>query len=620
MSYWKLVSECQIICNFYKTYGIFEIRSAHAEWIEEQMKRIYCDGSQMQDETVNRFYLGLSQQCTNKQRNQLIKFNQNFLFQILLEGYKNDCEEATTIQSFTGDVKIQLNALSQSIHEMDIEMNELEFNIVIDLNLWDLERITNLIIDQKLKEFQASQKILQHNHRIVHYINNLQDIYQSIFWTIANFNHIIDCRMSNVICQDLSALVAYKARLEGIQEKNVASSIIIEEQPPQILKSKTNFTVSLRCLLNDRIYGNFHSAKIGCFVLSEQQAKEFVRDSNASIIPYCLYLQDKSIEVTGAGQLSNNISRFERNLDNNNIVGRFRNIKLLDYTRSLKRENESVADEKFTLLFVSFLTGDNYEIKSWTMSLPVIVTVHGSQELQSLATITWDNSFAEQNRLPFDVPESISWEQMRVALNQQFLSRTNRGLTHSNLNVLYSKLCSHNDFNNGQITRSQFCKRNLPNQLFTFWDWFYSAIKLIKTDLHNHWFRAHILGFIDKSEVEEILKDQPIGTFILRFSERKLGAISINVKQNSGVTMIQPWTSEDFAVRSLDLRIHDVNSDFRNGIELKWIYVNQNQLMPVAHAFTIEENEVIIVDGYVNASIGVRIDNTTTNNTLFPIF
>ena len=36
-----------------------------------------------------------------------------------------------------------------------------------------------------------------------------------------------------------------------------------------------------------------------------------------------------------------------------------------------------------------------------TLSLPVVVIVHGNQEANATASILWDNAFAEQGRIPF---------------------------------------------------------------------------------------------------------------------------------------------------------------------------------------------------------------------------
>lgn len=70
------------------------------------------------------------------------------------------------------------------------------------------------------------------------------------------------------------------------------------------------------------------------------------------------------------------------------------------------------------------------------MSLPVVVIVHGNQEPQSWATITWDNAFSEISRIPFHVVDRVNWSRMAAALNTKFTCQTGRGLTHDNLYYL----------------------------------------------------------------------------------------------------------------------------------------------------------------------------------------
>ena len=70
------------------------------------------------------------------------------------------------------------------------------------------------------------------------------------------------------------------------------------------------------------------------------------------------------------------------------------------------------------------------------MSLPVVVIVHGNQEPQSWATITWDNAFSEISRIPFRVTDHVPWIRIAEALNLKFTSYTGRGLTNENLNYL----------------------------------------------------------------------------------------------------------------------------------------------------------------------------------------
>lgn len=183
------------------------------------------------------------------------------------------------------------------------------------------------------------------------------------------------------------------------------------------------------------------------------------------------------------------------------------------------------------------------------MSLPVVVIVHGNQEPQSWATITWDNAFSEISRVPFNVVDKVNWSHMVSALNMKFTCQTGRGLTNENLYYLckwpYRPKTPHHlqqsfrlshrpgekafrttvnfDPNDRPISWSQFCKEPLPERTFTFWDWFYAVMKLTRDQLRGPWTEGLIIGFINKRQAEEKLLQCPPGTFLLRFSDSELG-------------------------------------------------------------------------------------------------
>ncbi len=75
----------------------------------------------------------------------------------------------------------------------------------------------------------------------------------------------------------------------------------------------------------------------------------------------------------------------------------------------------------------------------WTLSLPIVVTVHGNQEPQSWATVTWDNAFAELGRSPFVVPYKVPWSQAAEMLSSKFREATGRCLTQDNRRFLAAK-------------------------------------------------------------------------------------------------------------------------------------------------------------------------------------
>ena len=109
--------------------------------------------------------------------------------------------------------------------------------------------------------------------------------------------------------------------------------------------------------------------------------------------------------------------------------------------RAEKKGTESVMDEKFCLHFqCQFTVGEKELIfKIWTLSLPVVVIVHGNQEPHAWATVTWDNAFGEPGRMPFQVPERVVWYKVAQALNVKFKSMTGRALTEDNLRFLAEK-------------------------------------------------------------------------------------------------------------------------------------------------------------------------------------
>jgi len=98
------------------------------------------------------------------------------------------------------------------------------------------------------------------------------------------------------------------------------------------------------------------------------------------------------------------------------------------------------------------------------MSLPVVVIVHGNQEPQALATITWDNAFGEWGRRPFHIPDKVllcifsnfdiipiisyflkvTWGQMSKALNTKWAGACGSSLTDENLYYLACKALRNN--------------------------------------------------------------------------------------------------------------------------------------------------------------------------------
>ena len=104
------------------------------------------------------------------------------------------------------------------------------------------------------------------------------------------------------------------------------------------------------------------------------------------------------------------------------------------------------------------------------------------------------------------------------------------------------------DISQMSITRQQMCRDQLRMRNFTFWEWFYKHLDLIKSTLKREWMegwvsqpvwrerevrkRCHfscrlIEGFMDKNEAQQLLTQTQPGTFLVRFSDSEAGGVSV---------------------------------------------------------------------------------------------
>ncbi|NXW35259.1 STA5B protein, partial [Phaetusa simplex] len=355
----------------------------------------------------------------------------------------------------------------------------------------------------------------------------------------------------------------------------VTSTFIIEKQPPQVLKTQTKFAATVRLLVGGG--GNVHMnpPQVKATIISEQQGGAL--------------LKNESTRNESSGEILNNCCVGGYHQATGTLSAHFRNMSLKRIKRSDRRGAESVTEEKFTILFESqFSVGGNelvFQVK--TLSLPVVVIVHGSGGDNATATVLWDNAFAEPGRVPFAVPDKVQWPQLCEALNMKFKAevQSSRGLTKENLVFLAQKLfnstSSHlEDWGGTTVSWSQFNRENLPGRNYTFWQWFDGVMEVLKKHLKPHWndgalaarprapgpdtpaLPRAILGFVNKQQAHDLLINKPDGTFLLRFSDSEIGGITIAWKFDSSERMfwnLMPFTTRDFSIRSLADRLGDLS-------------------------------------------------------------
>ncbi|XP_058262586.1 signal transducer and activator of transcription 5B isoform X1 [Hemibagrus wyckioides] len=410
------------------------------------------------------------------------------------------------------------------------------------------------------------------------------------------------------------------ATITDIISALVTSTFIIEKQPPQVLKTQTKFATTVRLLVGGKLNVHMNPPQVKATIINEQQAKALLKNESTRKM-----FEDKNKvqKSDSSGEILNNNCVMEYHQTTGTLSAHFRNMSLKRIKRSDRRGAESVTEEKFTVLFESqFSVGGNelmFHVK--TLSLPVVVIVHGSQDNNATATVLWDNAFSEPGRVPFVVPDKVSWPQLCEALNMKYKSevQSERGLSEENLVFLAQKAFSSSsnnpeDYRNMTMTWSQFNRESLPGRNFTFWQWFDGVIELMKKHLKAHWNDGAILGFLNKQQAQDMLLSKPNGTFLLRFSDSEIGGITIAwVAENpnkAGERMVwnlMPFTTKDFSIRSLADRISDLN-------HLLFLYPNQPK-DEVFSRYCTPPNSKAVGDGYVKPEIKqvVKVEFASSN-------
>lgn len=246
------------------------------------------------------------------------------------------------------------------------------------------------------------------------------------------------------------------------------------------------------------------------------------------------------------GAVNNNVKIFEFLPTTNKRVVSFQEIKLDKMVRTTRTNTVNIADEKYAFVCETNNLYKNCSRieKLLTVSLPFIAIVHGNQESQAWAAVLWDNLEIIPDSELLNLPR-VSWNNLAQQLSKKFdeivkfpkkrfcdgsIEPTNEGrtLTEGNMRFLCFMAMNHpvNEEipNDMSITWDAFFRDKLPGRNFSFWDWFYNAIKLVES-LSTHWNNNIIFGFIDKATaISQLELDlyQP-GTFILRFSETICG-------------------------------------------------------------------------------------------------
>ncbi|NXQ52847.1 STA5B protein, partial [Anthoscopus minutus] len=463
----------------------------------------------------------------------------------------------TTLQQKKASLEAWLHREAQTLQQYRVDLAEKH-----QKTLQLLRKQQTTILDDELIQWKRRQQLAGNGGPPEGTLDVLQTWCEKLAEIIWQNRQQI--RRAEHLCQQLpipgpveEMLSELNGTITDIISALVTSTFIIEKQPPQVLKTQTKFAATVRLLVGGKLNVHMNPPQVKATIISEQQAKAL--------------LKNESTRNESSGEILNNCCVMEYHQATGTLSAHFRNMSLKRIKRSDRRGAESVTEEKFTILFESqFSVGGNelvFQVK--TLSLPVVVIVHGSQDNNATATVLWDNAFAEPGRVPFAVPDKVQWPQLCEALNMKFKAevQSSRGLTKENLVFLAQKLfnstSSHlEDYSSTTVSWSQFNRENLPGRNYTFWQWFDGVMEVLKKHLKPHWNDGAILGFVNKQQAHDLLINKPDGTFLLRFSDSEIGGITIAWKFDSSERMfwnLMPFTTRDFSIRSLADRLGDLS-------------------------------------------------------------
>jgi len=236
-------------------------------------------------------------------------------------------------------------------------------------------------------------------------------------------------------------------------------------------------------------------------------------------------------------------------MDSMKRVLTFHNIKLNVSTRM------SMVYLKFAVQ-VTLQNGGTHTIES-AGSSPIIVITNESQWCDAAGKLLLFEAFGGQTEIPWQHLANVTHTHFLKATRQD-PGRPQRRLNHGEFQYIHYK------FFGGQLNVTQ-------QQAGRFWSWFGQVVQTLRFKRHiaNMWFVGLIYGFITKNACTEILKNEEIGTFVIRFSENHPGLFAVAYVDDDPYERVK-----HYLVKPEDISSNKSLPDFLRE-KPQFLYVNQ---------------------------------------------
>nr|CAD2131347.1 unnamed protein product [Meloidogyne enterolobii] len=402
-----------------------------------------------------------------------------------------------------GQARQTLAGMQQRAHQLYEQLNEQRTNLVKRLNdgVHLIAVMQNNLISIRLMEWKNAQKLAQIGLGFEQREIQLDEI-QSEFEVLAENNWTLRayaCWQLDLLRRPTQVsdncvqthITNFSQILETLTKMLcmlVSQSFVVAVQPDPVLKTQHKFVAEVRLLIGDRlgIKQQLVNTNVTVKIIAEDEAKMLGTGQ----------INEKDIKIVGS--ISNDLEKLILD-ERGHMSAKFNNSKL---TRIAHRKppakgslqpsqiSQTATDQKYALLFhiTPFQLGNLGKFDVWTLSLPIMVTVHGSQDCDAQAVILWQRAFSPVNRSnTSDEIIMVSWSDLSQVLRHKFTLFTgaHRPLSDSDLAYLGDKLgIIHSTPDNKPITFQRFAKQNLREDVnFSFWEWFFLIMQLIKQKL-----------------------------------------------------------------------------------------------------------------------------------------
>ncbi|KAI6176935.1 Signal transducer and activator of transcription b [Aphelenchoides bicaudatus] len=524
-----------------------------------------------------------SNQSCNNLLNQLVSTKNEFLSNQNELMILNKRFEIGSVQMIMTDFEVQQlqeNTANFQNHafELETKVEHIKTALLSQLEMTSTQivnRAMHTLVADKLITWLQKQKLVSCGSRAsikAHYeaLDEIDVLFEKCGQQIVFLlNSLVNAEQSighNTPSDSIACTKIQKLANDLIQSTRhfVWQSIIVSVQPPAVVVkcrvSDSHRSTRFPCKTELRILGgealgvrDGSKSDVNVDLISEDVARQIQQDSSKSVV------KDKGFN------LIYNESRFQSEYTSSSCNfpayrATFDRIRLVENAVAQKRSAvDAGLDEKkgtrrskvsslryylvFKLQTGQFLRNcqgifgqmNCIEVSGYKLSLPIAALVHSSLEAE--ASLFWNRAFSQGTGILSQVPESVSWEQAKVALNLkvgQHYSREPRPLSAENfdhlayrLGVCNGVLNKKNFFNKAIAHKENKTGNPVPS---VFFEWFYRCGTIVNKYMSDQWNDNLVVGFCSKECAEKVLRATQQPTMLIRFSDLVIGHLKISCK------------------------------------------------------------------------------------------